>query len=173
MRGLLLVAREAIRERLEGRPPRPPPVTLAPAAVFVTLRKDGELRGCMGTLEPRCEDLVRETMERAVVAAFEDPRFPPLGKDELARCVIEVTVLGPPEPAALQDLDPARYGVEVIDAAGRRAVLLPGIPGIETAAAQVEAARRKAGIPSGAPVVLRRFSAVKVEEEGSGEPSEA
>jgi len=170
VRELLLAAREAIRARLEGRPPRPPPVTLAPAAVFVTLKKGGELRGCMGALEPRARDLVRETMDRAVTAAFEDPRFPPLAANELARCSIEVTVLGPPEPAALADLDPARYGVEVVDVAGRRAVLLPGIPGLATAAAQVEAARRKAGIPAGAPVVLRRFSAVTVEEEGRGEP---
>jgi AMMECR1 domain-containing protein len=121
----------------------------------------------MGTLEPSCDDLVAETMERAVVAAFHDPRFPPLTLDELGACAIEVTVLG-----ALEDgeLDPARYGIEVRDAAGRRAVLLPGIPGIATAAAQVAAARRKAGIPMNAPVTIRRFPAVKVEEEGPGEP---
>jgi AmmeMemoRadiSam system protein A len=164
-------AREAIRARLEGRPPRPPPIRLAEtAAVFVTLRIDGELRGCMGTLEPQCEDLVRETMERAVVAAFDDPRFPPLEADELARCTIEVTVLGPLEPARFEDLDPARYGVEVRDALGRRAVLLPGIQGIDTAEEQVEVTRRKAGIPEGAPIALRRFAAVKVEEEGPRGP---
>ena len=164
-------AREAIRARLLGRPPRPPPIHLAAtAAVFVTLRVAGELRGCMGTLEPQCEDLVRETMERAVVAAFEDPRFPALAADEFPRCTIEVTVLGPLEPAAFEDLDPGRYGVEVSDALGRRAVLLPGIPGIDTAEEQVEATRRKAGIPESAPIAIRRFSAVKVEEEGPGEP---
>ena len=158
-------AREAIRARLEGRPPRPPPILLAEsAAVFVTLRIDGELRGCMGTLEPQCEDLVRETMERAVVAAFDDPRFPPLGAEELPRCAIEVTVLGPLEPASFEDLDPARYGVEVSDGLGRRAVLLPGIEGIDTAEEQVDTTRRKAGIPEGVPVALRRFSAVKVAE---------
>ncbi len=162
-----MAAREAIRARLEGRPPRPPPITLAPAAVFVTLRLEGALRGCMGTLEPRCPDLVRETMERAVVAAFEDPRFPPLTADELPRCTIEVTVIGPPEAG---ELDPARYGIEVSDAGGRRAVLLPGIPGIETVAEQIAAARKKAEIPEDAPFAIRRFSAVKVEEEGPGGP---
>jgi AMMECR1 domain-containing protein len=109
-------------------------------------------------------------MERAVVAAFDDPRFPPLAPHELDRCAIEVTVLGPLEPAEFSDLDPARYGVEVSDAAGRRAVLLPGIAGIATAAEQVEAARRKAGIPGGAPVSLRRFAAEKVEGEGPRGP---
>ncbi len=164
MRELLEAAREAIRARLLGRPPRPPPITLPPAAVFVTLKKDGELRGCMGTLEPRCKDLVLETMDRAVVAAFEDPRFPPLAADELPRCAIEVTVLGPLESGPL---DPARYGIEV-RAGDRRGVLLPGIPGIETVEEQVAAARRKAGIPDAAPVTVRRFSAVKVEEEAGG-----
>lgn len=164
-------AREAIRARFERRPPNPPKIPPAPAAaVFVTLRMDGELRGCMGTLEPRRRDLVSETMERAVVAAFEDPRFPPLEAWELDRCVIEVTVLGPLEPAGSEDLDPSRYGVEVSDALGRRAVLLPAIPGIETVEEQVDGARRKAGIPEGAPLALRRFAAVRVEEEGSGEP---
>ncbi|HEX5137101.1 MAG TPA: AmmeMemoRadiSam system protein A [Planctomycetota bacterium] len=163
-------AREAIRARLLGRPPGPPRFTLPRAAVFVTLRIRGELRGCMGTLDPQHDDLVRETMERAVVAAFDDPRFPPLAADEIDACAIEVTVLGPLEPARLEDLDPARYGIEVRDAAGRRAVLLPGIEGIETAAAQVAACRRKAGIRADAPVAIRRFSARKVEEEGPGEP---
>jgi AmmeMemoRadiSam system protein A len=161
-------AREAIRARLEGREPHVPAVTgplARAAAVFVTLRLDGELRGCMGTLEPRQADLVRETMDRALVAAFEDPRFPPLTAAELARCTIEVTVLGPLEDVASPaQLDPARYGVEVSDGAGRRAVLLPGIEGLGTPSAQVAAARRKAGIPEGVPVVIRRFSATKVAE---------
>jgi AmmeMemoRadiSam system protein A len=164
------VAREAIRARLEGRPPGPPSFRLPPAACFVTLRIGGELRGCMGTLEPQFDDLVRETMERALVAAFEDPRFPPLEPDELPRCTIEVTMLGQLEPARFEDLDPARYGIEVRDELGRRGVLLPGIPGIDTPAQQVAAVRRKAGIPANAPVSIRRFAARKVEEEGPGEP---
>jgi AmmeMemoRadiSam system protein A len=166
VRELLAAAREAIRARLEGRPPAPPPIALAPAAVFVTLRIGGELRGCMGTLEPRCEDLVRETMDRAVVAAFEDPRFPPLAAAEFQRCTVEVTVLGPLETGPL---DPARFGIEVSDG-DRRAVLLPGIPGIGTVEQQVAAARRKAGIPDGAPCAIRRFAALTVEEVGLGEP---
>jgi len=164
------VAREAIRARLEGRPPEPPAIALPPAAVFVTLRIGGALRGCMGALEPHWPDLVRETMDRALVAAFEDPRFPPLGADELPRCEIEVTVLGALEPARVDDLDPSRFGVEVRDATGRRAVLLPGIPGIRTVEEQITAACRKAGIEEGAPIAIRRFAAVKVEEEGPGEP---
>jgi len=170
LKALPAAAREAIRARLEGRPPRPPRITAEPAAVFVTLRHGGELRGCMGTLEPCCEDLVRETMERAVVAAFEDPRFPPLDRRELDGCEIEVTVLGALEPARVDELDPARYGVEV-RAGDRRAVLLPAIPGIDTVEKQLAAAMRKAGIAPGTPVTVRRFRATKVVEgEGPGEP---
>jgi AmmeMemoRadiSam system protein A len=164
------VAREAIRARLEARAPRLPRAGIAhAAAVFVTLRIDGELRGCMGTIEPRCPDVVRETMDRAVVAAFEDPRFPPLTADELERCAIEVAVLGPLEDVdERRPLDPDRFGVEVRDAIGRRGVLLPAIPGIRTAAAQVAVARRKAGIPEGATVSIRRFETVKVPEARRG-----
>ena len=164
MHDLPALAREAIRAHLERRPPKPPPITTERAPVFVTLRAGGELRGCMGSLEPRCDDVCRETMERALVAAFEDPRFPPLTAEELPRCTIEVTVLGPLEEGPL---DPARYGIEVSDGV-RRAVLLPGIPGIETAEQQVAAACRKAGIHG--PFAVRRFAAVKVEERGPRGP---
>jgi len=163
------VAREAIRARLEGRVARPPADVsgaLARAApVFVTLRIDGHLRGCMGSLVARTPDLVRETMDRALVTAFQDPRFPPLTLDELPDCTIEVTVLGPlEEVAGEEELDPALYGVEVSDTLGRCGVLLPGIEGIKDASTQVGIARRKAGIPDEVPVRLRRFTVTKVEE---------
>jgi AMMECR1 domain-containing protein len=64
------VAREAIRAHLEGRSPTPsaePVGELAtPAPVFVTLRQQGELRGCIGELEAHCADLIKETADRAV-----------------------------------------------------------------------------------------------------------
>jgi len=167
------VAREAIRAHLEGRTPCPPVEAtgaLARAApVFVTLRIDGHLRGCMGTLIARFPDLVGETMDRALVTAFEDPRFPPLRPDELPRCTIEVTVLGPLEEVAGEaELDPQHFGVEVTDEFGRCGVLLPAIDGIVDAKTQVGVARRKAGIPEGAPVRLRRFTVTKVEEPAEG-----
>jgi len=162
------LAREAVRASLEGREPVAPPAEgpLARAApVFVTLRIGPELRGCMGSLVPHHGDLVAETMDRARVAAFGDPRFPPLTADELGETTFEVTVLGPLEPVAgAADLDPLRFGVEIGDAAGRRAVLLPGIDGVDTVARQLELVRRKAGIPAGAAVRLRRFRVLKVAE---------
>jgi AmmeMemoRadiSam system protein A len=136
----------------------------APAApVFVTLRNpDGSLRGCIGTLRATELDVVTETARNAVLAATGDPRFSPVSPDELARLSIEVSVLLPDEPAAgLQDLDPARYGVVVSDRHGRDGVLLPGVPGVRSAAEQVDIARRKAGIGPGEAVILRRFEVLK------------
>ena len=74
-------------------------------------------------------------------------------------------MLGPLEPAADErGLDPERYGVVVADAAGRRGVLLPAIPGVDTVARQLDIARRKAGIPAREPVRVWRFTVEKFEE---------
>jgi len=151
------VARESIRAAFVNRLPPPHAPRGRRAPVFVTLRRDGELRGCMGTLAPLTDDVVEEAADRARVAAFEDPRFPPLREEELDLCTIEVTVLGPLEPAREEDLDPAVFGVEVRDEAGRRAVLLPGIEGVDTVATQLQLVLRKAGIPPGAPIAIARF----------------
>ena len=151
-------AREAIRAKLEGRPPGEITVVPGRAPVFVTLRIEGRLRGCMGALVARFDDLVQETMDRALAAAFDDPRFARLTLVELERCHIDVTVLDPLEPATTHDLDPARYGVEVRDREGRRAVLLPGIAGVETVEEQLTLVRRKAGIALSASIEIRRFT---------------
>jgi AmmeMemoRadiSam system protein A len=166
---LLEVAREAVRARLEGRAPIGLPRPAGPlrrrAPVFVTLRQreDGELRGCIGSLQPLTDDLVAEVADRAVAAAFDDSRFPPLAPGELERIEIEISVLSPAEPVASPaELDPARFGVIVSDAIGRRGVLLPGIDGIHDAARQVAVARRKAGIPDGVQLRLARFTVERI-----------
>ncbi len=151
------VAREAIRASLEGRAPAAFEPVPRGAPVFVTLRIDGKLRGCMGALAAQSEDLVQETMARALAAAFDDPRFDKLTLVELDCCHIDVTVLGPLEHATEAELDPVRYGVEMSDDAGRRAVLLPRIDGVETVERQLEIVRRKAGIARGVRVRIRRF----------------
>jgi AmmeMemoRadiSam system protein A len=163
------VARAAIRAFLEGRDPRPPVEPrgdLARAApVFVTLRIGGALRGCMGDLKPRCANLVEETMERAVTAAIHDPRFPPLTLDELDDATIDVTILGTLTPVTSpEELDPAVFGVDVSDKAGRRAVLLPDVEGVDTVEKQLSVVRRKAGIPDDDDLTIRRFRVLKVTE---------
>ena len=136
------VAREAISAHLEGRPANPPvePVGLldTPAPVFVTLRLEGRLRGCIGELEAHCSDLVEETMDRAVAAAVSDPRFPPLTLGELPQTSIEVSILSPLEPVQSEaELDPKIYGIEIQDDRGHRAVLLPDIDGVDTVEQQI------------------------------------
>jgi AmmeMemoRadiSam system protein A len=131
--------------------------------VFVTLRIGGALRGCIGSLVALHENLVEETMDRARAAAFDDPRFPRLTLGELDSTTIEVSILRPLEAVSSHDeLDPARFGIEVTDPSGGRAVLLPGIDGIDTVEEQIRVTRRKAGIPPGNTVEIRRFAVVKV-----------
>ena len=127
------------------------------AGVFVCLKKEGRLRGCIGTYRPCHPDLAEEIIHNAIAAAAEDPRFHPLGEDELSSLTYTVDVLSPPEEVSgLQDLDVKRYGVVVVSG-GRRGLLLPDLEGVETVEEQVCIAREKAGIAPGEPVKLFRF----------------
>ena len=168
--GLPELARAAIRARLAGCDPNLPIAAgelRRQAAAFVTLRtREGELRGCMGTVRPQTEDLVHEVADRALSAAFEDPRFPPVTREELERLSIEVSVLGPDEPVgAAAELDPQRFGVAITDDLGRRAVLLPGVEGVDTVEAQLRITRSKAGIPDHAKIQIRRFEVIRILEQ--------
>ncbi|HEX5705763.1 MAG TPA: AmmeMemoRadiSam system protein A [Pyrinomonadaceae bacterium] len=136
------------------------------AACFVSIKtRDGELRGCIGTIEPARPTLAEEIVINAAHAATRDPRFPPVGEEELAALRYSVDVLFAPEPAEFNDLDPSIYGVIVEDERGsRRGLLLPDIEGVETAAQQVQIAARKAGIAEGERVKLYRFRVQRFRE---------
>lgn len=117
------------------------------AGCFVSLKKDGELRGCIGTIEPLQSSLAEETCRNAVSAGRHDSRFPPVEADELDELVYDVDVLGEPEAAeGLEELDPRRYGVIVSTRDGRRGLLLPDLDGVDTAEEQVRIAAQKGGI---------------------------
>ena len=138
--------------------PQPiPPEMQARAAAFVSLKKDGQLRGCIGTLQPVRDNLAVEIRENAISAASEDYRFPPVEPDELDDLVYSVDILSPPEPIEdISQLDPKRYGV-IVRSGGKSGVLLPDLEGIDTPEQQVEIARQKAGIRPGSRVSLERF----------------
>ena len=120
--------------------------------------RDGELRGCIGTVEPEHDTLASEIISNAIKSATRDPRFFPVSEAELSSLRYSVDVLEPPEPARFEDLDPSTYGVVVEDERGRRrGLLLPAIEGVETARQQVQIAARKAGIAAGEPLTLYRF----------------
>jgi AmmeMemoRadiSam system protein A len=94
--------------------------------LFVTLRKGGELRGCIGTLAPT-GDLTRVIPTYALQAAFEDPRFAPLRAEELPDCQIEVSVLtAPQETEGPEQIEIGRDGL-IIEMGGRRGLLLPQV----------------------------------------------
>jgi MEMO1 family protein len=127
------------------------------AGVFVSLKKGGELRGCIGTFLPAAPSVAAEVVENAVLAATRDPRFPPVTPDELDLLEVSVDELTAPVPvASLADLDPGRYGV-IVEAGRRRGLLLPDLEGVDTAEQQVAIAARKAGIAPGEAVRLHRF----------------
>lgn len=133
------------------------------AGCFVSLKENGELRGCIGTIAPTQDSLAQEICTNAVSAGCHDPRFMPVHADELDELVYSVDVLGEPEPIQSQhELDPRRYGVIVSTPDGRRGLLLPDLDGIDTPAEQVRIAARKGGIdPDEDDVQLQRFQVVR------------
>lgn len=136
------------------------------AGCFVSIKtREGDLRGCIGTIEPVKDTLAEELSANAISAATRDPRFSPVRKDELPVLKYSVDVLTTPERCRMEDLDPKIYGVIVEDHEGaRRGLLLPNLKGIETAAQQVEIAARKAGIVPGPDIKLFRFRADRYSE---------
>jgi AmmeMemoRadiSam system protein A len=139
-----------------------------PGACFVSIKTlTGELRGCIGTIEPMKQTLAEEVVLNAANAASRDPRFEPVTADELASLRYSVDILGEPEPATMGDLDPTTYGVIVEgESSGFRGLLLPDIEGVDTARRQVEIAARKAGIRPGEPIKLFRFVVQRFREAG-------
>lgn len=131
---LTTLARAAIAAEF-GQTTQPPSITdwlTRPAATFVTLTQDGQLRGCIGTLEAH-RPLIEDLQHNARSAAFSDPRFPPLTQDELARTRVEVSVLSKPEPMRFSDesdaLSQLRPGVDgvILEAGWHRATFLPQV----------------------------------------------
>lgn len=136
------------------------------APCFVCLKTlNGDLRGCIGTIEPVKETLAEEIVANAISAATNDPRFDAVTEAELPNLRYSVDVLYQSERTVMEELDPAVFGVIVEDDAGsRRGLLLPDIPGIDDPHQQVEIAARKAGIPHGVPIKLFRFRVERYRE---------
>lgn len=130
------------------------------AGVFVSLKKFGELRGCIGTTSPTTASVAREIAQNAVSAGLHDPRFPPIREDELDFLDISVDVLGEAEPAVKDDLDPKAYGV-IVSKGASRGLLLPDLDGVNTVDEQLSIACRKAGIDPRSDYDIARFTVVR------------
>lgn len=151
-----------VRDRVRTEVPRQIPKGMdRPRGVFCTIKKFGELRGCIGTIEPTCRSIAEEITRNAVLSASEDPRFPPITEEELADLTYSVDVLEEPEPVkSMDELDPSRYGV-IVSRGNRRGLLLPALEGVDTAEQQVAIARQKARISQSEDVDLERFEVVR------------
>lgn len=155
---LLAGAREAIMDVLEGRgrtparkPGGPEGALREPAGAFVTLKLDGQLRGCIGTMTAHAP-LYETVWQMARAAAFEDPRFLPLTAAEAGRLAIEISVLSP--LARCADPEAIRVGRDglLLRKGARQGVFLPQVP-VEwnwSREAYLEHLCRKAGLPPGA-----------------------
>jgi AmmeMemoRadiSam system protein B/AmmeMemoRadiSam system protein A len=125
--------------------------------VFVSIHKFGELRGCIGTIEPTEKNVAEEIINNAINSATRDPRFPPIAPNELKHLSYSVDVLTTPETIDSQEqLDPKKYGV-IVEAGMRRGLLLPDLEGVDTVDYQIEICRQKAGIAPDEPIKLYRF----------------
>lgn len=129
---LLKAARESISSCLDETPQKiidycEFPVLKLNAGAFVTLRKDGNLRGCIGYIITE-HPLYKTVCDAAIQAALNDPRFPEVRKSELDEIEIEISVLSPPfKMERYDDIEIGKHGL-ILDDSGRRALLLPQVP---------------------------------------------
>lgn len=131
------------------------------AGVFVSLKLDGNLRGCIGTISPTTNSIADEIIQNAISAGAEDPRFFPVTEQELDRIVYSVDVLGQAEKIqSPDDLNPTKYGV-IVSKGNKRGLLLPNLEGIDTVEKQVSIALKKAGISPSEKYQLERFEVIR------------
>ena len=151
--GAALLKPDGLPDELTGRK----------AGVFVSLHKNGGLRGCVGTISPTTGCVAEEIIQNAVSAGLHDNRFEPVAASELPHLTYKVDVLSEAEPiSGPEELDVERYGV-IVTSGYKRGLLLPNLDGVDTIDEQISIARRKAGIPEGTPVRLERFEVIRHE----------
>jgi len=127
------------------------------AGVFVSLKINGQLRGCIGTISPSKETVFHEVMDNALKAGLEDPRFLPVDKEELGEIEYSVDILEKPEKIkSIESLNTVEYGV-IVEKGIRRGLLLPNLDGIDRPEEQVAIALKKANINPEEDYEISRF----------------
>jgi len=180
---LLDVAVESIRHRLVHDEPLPVVIQSFPSALaesgasFVTLHRDRELRGCIGTAQP-WRALIADVAANACAAAFEDPRFDSINMHEIDALEIELSLLGPAVPLAvfsevelLAALRPGRDGL-ILSEGSRRGLFLPAVwDSVNGPADFVRHLKEKAGIAKwSSRVTVHRFETRSVTRSPSLPP---
>lgn len=129
--------------------------------VFVTILKNGQYRGTMGTVNPVTKNIAQEIINNTIEAAGYDPQFVPVGAEEIPDLSFEVNVLNPLESVESEDeLDPEKYGI-VVEQGLKRGVVLPGIEEIKTVEEQLSLAKERAGIDetdTWDPLLINKFT---------------
>lgn len=148
------------------------------AGTFVTIKKDGELRGCIGTYLPTRKNITEKIIHNAVAAATEDYRFGQIQKEELDSLSYTVYILNEPELIKnIKELDPEKFGiiVKTVPQLGpdvvfdghmpfKSGLLLPDLEGVDTVEQQISIACQKAGInPEAEEITIYKFTAEKYE----------
>lgn len=162
MHHLVKLAKDTVETYIREERIIPPPEKLTSemsekAGVFVSIKKRGELRGCIGTFLPTTKNVACEIIQNAISAATQDPRFLPINHSELQELEYSVDVLSEPEKVrGPKDLDPIKYGI-IVKSGNRRGLLLPDLEGVDTVEEQIRIAKLKAGILPQEDVELYRF----------------
>ena len=139
----------------------PKELTERRAGVFVSLKKHGRLRGCIGTIEGVTGSIAEEIIRNAVSAGVEDPRFERVTENELDELVYSVDVLSEAEDVeSVSELDEERYGV-IVSKGMRRGLLLPNLEGVNSPTQQIDIALQKGGISKSETYRIQRFEVVR------------
>ncbi|NIP99678.1 MAG: AmmeMemoRadiSam system protein A [Nitrospinaceae bacterium] len=158
----VVLATESVRHYLQTGMPLPCPENLTEdltrqAAVFVSIKKGNQLRGCIGNLTPTRSNLANEIIHTAISAAVRDPRFAPVTEGELDTLSFSIDLLSPltkvNEPSKM---DCKKYGL-VVKSGDKQGVLLPGLEGVDTVEKQIKICTKKAGLDEKERYDLYRF----------------
>ena len=158
---VIKLARKTVERYVrDGKKPRPRKLTpemKERAGVFVSLHKYGQLRGCIGTFEPREKNVAEEIIANAISSSTGDPRFPPVTSSELDDLEYSVDILTEPEPVTdISQLDHKEYGI-IVESGWKKGLLLPALEGVDSVEEQIAICRVKAGISVDESIKLYRF----------------
>lgn len=152
MNSLVLLAKQAAETYVENKQaiavPKdfPKEFLMRRAGVFVTIEKEGRLRGCIGTYLPVQDNIGEEIIHNAISAATQDWRFGPIKKTELPHLSYTVYILNAPEKAAdISELNPKKFGI-IVKSGSKSGLLLPDLEGVNTVAEQIAICCQKGGI---------------------------